>query len=277
MHEILSNYLLDYPIDRKDLYHALLANNAQDGMFDGNGYYVSNSSGLDIPLFWNKFKSNPDTYKGWDESGWLKADGSIREIKYRINNSGFRGAHFTNDPALVFFGCSFTFGTGIPEEKIWPTLTSKHFNLQCCNLGIPGHGLDFQSLYSPLWLLNEIPNPRAFLIKFPPQPRITLYREKDSGLYLENIISGVVEAQIHNNPLMRLIANSALSTSKINTFIALNSIVSLAEKLGIPVIKINNVYNINTDNSVARDFYHPGADWHAAMSVHAIRKLEAVL
>lgn len=277
MHSVLETYLHNEHIDRDKLYKALLANNAQDGNFDSDGYYVSNCSGLDAPELWKQIISNHNNYPGWIESGWLKSDRSVKEIKYRINNSGFRGAHFTADPALVFFGCSFTFGLGMHEELIWPTRTSKHFNLQCCNLGIPGHGLDYYSLYTTLWLLKEIPKPRAFLIKFPPQPRITFYKERQDQLYIENLVTHINDTDVHRNPMMRLITSSALYTSRINTFIALNSITLLAEKLDIPVIVIKDIGNINTHNSVARDFYHFGADAHAALSARAIQQLEKVL
>lgn len=277
MLKILADYLTDFQINRQEYYHALTANNIQDAKLDNDGYYVSNLSGLDTPKFWEKIKENPDQYQNWVNSGWLKSDGSVKEIKYRINNSGFRGAHFTSDPALVFFGCSFTFGIGMHEEKIWPTRTSKHFNLQCCNLGIPGHGLDFYSLYVPLWLLNEIPTPKAFVIKFPPQPRVTVYRETNNNLYIENLLTSIIDAEVYKNPLMRLLTVSAMPTSKVNTFIALNAITSLAEQLNIPVIKIDDDHSININNSVARDYFHPGADTHAILSAQAIRKLTAVL
>lgn len=276
MHKILIDYISDHCIDRKKFYQALLSNNAQNGELDDSGYYISNQSGLDCVDYWNKIQADIDKYPGWSND-WLKHDGSVKQIKYRINSSGFRGAHFTNDPALIFFGCSFTFGIGMHEEKIWPTRTSKHFNLQCCNLGIPGHGLDFQSIYAPLWLLKEIPNPRAFLIKFPPQPRITFYREIRDELYIENIVSSINESELHKNPLMRLITSSALPTSIVNNFIGLNAIVTLANQLDIPIIKINDNQAINLNNSVARDYYHPGADTHAALSAQAIQKLEKVL
>ena len=277
MHNTLVNYLRHEPIDRNKLYQALCANNAQDATLDSDGYYVSNRSGLDTPDAWQKIIADPIQYPSWADSGWHNSDGSVTEIKYRINNSGFRGAHFTSDPALVFFGCSFTFGIGMHEEKVWPTKTSKHFNLQCCNLGIPGHGLDYYSLYTKLWLLKEIPQPRAFLIKFPPQPRITFYREIRDELYIENIVCHLNEPNVPSSPLLHTTADSALYTSRINTFIALNSITSLAEQLSIPVIVINS-NNINDiDNSVARDYHHPGASHHAALSAEAIKKLENVL
>lgn len=280
MHKILVDYLTYELVDRNSLYEALCANNTQDATLDSDGYQVSAHSGLDVPNTWRRIISDPSQYPAWAQSGWLKPDGSVTEINYRINSSGFRGAHFTSDPALVFFGCSFTFGIGMHEEKIWPTKTSKHFNLQCCNLGIPGHGLDYYSLYTALWLLKEIPQPRAFLIKFPHQPRITFYRETNDKLYIDNVVCHINKPNVPTSRLSCVTAASALHTSRINTFIALNSITSLAEKLSIPVIVIkdNHFTHINTNaDSVARDYYHPGASYHAALSAEAIRKLEQVL
>lgn len=61
-------------------------------------------------------------------------------FEYVINNYGFRGV---NKPVLdkkniSFFGCSFTFGVGLPEEDHYVDMIGKHFNIDTLNFGIPG-------------------------------------------------------------------------------------------------------------------------------------------
>jgi hypothetical protein len=47
-------------------------------------------------------------------------------VFYRINSHGFRSKHFNtfdkNKKTILFSGCSWTFGEGLPEEYTWPQL-----------------------------------------------------------------------------------------------------------------------------------------------------------
>jgi hypothetical protein len=72
---------------------------------------------------------------------------TIEEVDYYINEYGARGdwSLETFKPEhinIAVFGCSFTFGTGLPESKIWAAQVQKnlpanrHINL--INLGFPG-------------------------------------------------------------------------------------------------------------------------------------------
>lgn len=45
----------------------------------------------------------------------------------------------TSSEDAIFFGCSFTQGVGIPEEKNrWANLVAKHFGKKCINMGVGG-------------------------------------------------------------------------------------------------------------------------------------------
>lgn len=66
-------------------------------------------------------------------------------FQYYLNRFGFRGH---NEPGMEvdglsmgFFGCSFTFGIGLPEEKHFVSMFGKHFNLNTFNFGCPGGGI----------------------------------------------------------------------------------------------------------------------------------------
>ena len=42
------------------------------------------------------------------------------QMLYTVNKHGFRGDNFsTKDDAIMFLGCSFTFGIGVPDEDVW--------------------------------------------------------------------------------------------------------------------------------------------------------------
>jgi hypothetical protein len=72
--------------------------------------------------------------KGWDQPG---------AINYRINSLGFRGDEFDfSKPCLVALGCSFTIGTGLPEQTVWPWLVGAELNLPVINLSWGGYSAD---------------------------------------------------------------------------------------------------------------------------------------
>lgn len=57
--------------------------------------------------------------------------------QYHINKYGYRGNNWSfNTDAIAFFGCSFTFGTGV--EKDIATLSQELLNTECYNIGQPG-------------------------------------------------------------------------------------------------------------------------------------------
>jgi hypothetical protein len=62
------------------------------------------------------------------------------DFSYFINDIGFRGKYpNTNDKRVfAFFGCSVTFGQGLPEHKIYADLISRYYDKKYLNLGIPG-------------------------------------------------------------------------------------------------------------------------------------------
>jgi len=81
-------------------------------------------------------------YFSIDEAESSKKDWG-KDFGYFINDMGFRGTY--PNPAdknlLAFFGCSITFGIGVPDEELYSNLVAGHFNKQCLNLGIPGSNI----------------------------------------------------------------------------------------------------------------------------------------
>lgn len=95
-------------------------------------------------------------------------------IVYNMNSWGFRGAEPVADAAL-FLGCSMTFGLGMSEQLIWPTLVAQHLGLPCVNLGVCATGNDRASLLAwswfeelrPRWVfwLDRFQNRREWLVR----------------------------------------------------------------------------------------------------------------
>ena len=79
-------------------------------------------------VFENRFKEHP-----LDVSAHVKADNTNT---YRLNSSGYRSDEFRANADIVIAGCSFTFGSGVPEEWRWGSIVSKGLGLKETNLGV---------------------------------------------------------------------------------------------------------------------------------------------
>ena len=47
---------------------------------------------------------------------------------YKLNSDGLRCVEFSEKPEILALGCSLTFGTGLPEEHVWPNLLKSMLN-----------------------------------------------------------------------------------------------------------------------------------------------------
>lgn len=143
-----------------------------DSFIDSDGYYI-------IKDYWNNNKSN-----GID-------------FNYRLNNFHFRSDHFqqldTNKTNILYAGCSFTFGEGLPEELTWSYMLSNKISklygkeVQSYNLGYMGHSIDLniKNIYS---FINMFGIPDYIFICFPPISRHNIFSNK-SQEYMVGIVS----------------------------------------------------------------------------------------
>jgi hypothetical protein len=95
-------------------------------------------------------------FKKYTEYEKLKLDLSnpIQEYTdnfgYDLNKYGFRCNEFEsiNNPRIIVYGCSHTYGTGLPEEHTWPVIVKELLRIKTgieydvINFGVPGAGPD---------------------------------------------------------------------------------------------------------------------------------------
>ena len=103
-------------------------------------------------------------------NGWID-----KEITYKFNSFAFRCDEFTNDPSILFLGCSHTVGVGLPIEHTWPTLIAEKLNLKCYNLGQGGGSADTAYRLGSYWIPKILPKIVVFLI--PDIHRLEVIRE----------------------------------------------------------------------------------------------------
>lgn len=90
--------------------------------------YFSYSDSFNRSIYENSFRSHP-----LDISAHVKGD---LTNSYSLNSSGYRSIEFSESAQLVSAGCSFTFGSGVPEHKRWSSLIATSLGKSEHNLGV---------------------------------------------------------------------------------------------------------------------------------------------
>lgn len=175
-------------------------------------------------------------------NGWIN-----QEITYKFNSFAFRCEEFTNDPSILFLGCSHTVGVGLPIEHTWPTIVADHLNLKCYNLGQGGGGTDTAYRLGSYWIPKILP--KIVVLLLPDMHRVELVGEQ----YVEfltpasppDYYSGFYKTWLSVD------TNSQLNSEK-NT-LALAQVSKLNECKFVPV-KLNTLKGLDR----ARDLSHHG-------------------
>jgi hypothetical protein len=120
---------------------------------------------------------------------------------YYLNNYGFRSDDFTdkhNGKHILFAGCSNTFGVGMPQDYLWPTLVYEKIKEKeslsgFYNLGIPA-GSNFEIISNIFKYCKMFGNPDCIFINFPNIGRDVIYLHDDAQQnhqtnYLATILS----------------------------------------------------------------------------------------
>ena len=84
----------------------------------------------------------------WNETYPLHAD-----FDYKHNEWNFRSGVIVRDCAVAFYGCSMTWGQGIPEATRWTDLVADQHALSFNNFGLPGMGTD--TLLDMFWATSQ--------------------------------------------------------------------------------------------------------------------------
>ena len=130
-----------------------------------DGYFWADFIPSDSEERYQKNRTDPEQRRKLIENGWLDEQGNDKNsFRYRLNAEGFRCDNFTNEPGIVFFGCSHTYGIGIPDTSSWPQQVANHFGLKCWNLSHPGQSLSLQALYAATFLIEDIKNIKAIVV-----------------------------------------------------------------------------------------------------------------
>ncbi len=99
---------------------------------------------------------------------------------YRYNSHGYRGPEFSSQLDLLCSGDSQTFGVGLPEDSIWPTMLAKTLgNVSYANLSLPGSSV--HSIVADIFtFVSRYGSPKNLFVLFPDFSRFLLWSNNKS-------------------------------------------------------------------------------------------------
>lgn len=212
------------------------------------------------------------------------------DVSYDVNQDYFRCDDIreistTRQPILLAFGCSMTFGIGLPESETWPVILGKIIkektgeDITVVNLGSSASGyghVDRLSNYIHLF------NVKYISCLFPPLFRKTFIR--DNGT-IETVLPTAKASDYNTSKKINILKNLISQSSKTFEYereIVNKKLDSVSKLLNVPYSSILNSeehidsvfdsseilleygrkHGINRLTKVARDGMHPGNEFN---------------
>lgn len=191
--------------------------------------------------------------QGWDQPG---------AITYKINRHGFRCDEFDNVPNIIALGCSFTMGTGLPIQDIWPSRLGKQLKLQVYNLGWGGSAADTCFRLAEYWV--PVLKPKLVVMLAPPPARIEL-AVNNSSLPFEVFLPMSESFMFNANDMFLRNWFSMDENAEINNRKNKLAIQALCNNLNIKFLVYDVIKDLPHDRAVvqyARDRMHAGPRAH---------------
>jgi hypothetical protein len=200
------------------------------------------------------------------------------KVIYNTNKYGHRCVEIDDlqDDYFLFAGCSYTEGVGLPYEKTYPYLVSKHFNKTYYNLSVGGTGVDMVSFNligflalvkkKPSKIIIQWPNFRRFFY-FDSNFQTQLFLPSVSANYIYRILTKE-DIPYRQNIFYRQHVLQYIQNLGLNSIYEFSQ-ENIADKIpNIPVIPMLQHVDL------ARDLSHPGIKTHELWANLIINELE---
>jgi hypothetical protein len=232
-------------------------------------------------------------YFGLEEE---KFESHFEPFTYKINQYGFREERVDQEIDTGAFGCSFTFGQGLPSNSLWHQIIAEKCNQKIFNFGVPG--CSAQSILEIFCIVSKHIKMRNALILLPsynrmqiakinPSNRISLLTCIPSHSSIFNKDCGLVESDVYkvlpDEEFIKDIKNSIYIAEHIAKLRNINLSVSTWDKDTYGILekmRFSNIQLMPQWSSApelvkdrARDGRHPGLEHH---KVHALKFLPFV-
>lgn len=204
----------------------------------------------------------------FEEQGWNQPGA----ITYKINSHGFRCDEFNTEPCMIALGCSFTLGTGLPLDDIWPTLVGQALGFKVYNLAWGGNGADTCFRLAEYWLPRL--SPKLVCMLTPPEARIELLL--DSVSWNKSEVFMAESQSVWFSPtdiyLKHWFVND--ENARLNSLKNKLAIKELCNQQQIPFIAYDSMKEMSKrreEVGYARDYMHAGPIGHRMLADKIIR------
>lgn len=134
----------------------------------------------------------------------------LEDVVYNINDYGFRGDFDleSTTKSIAFFGCSLTFGVGVPEADCFTTLIGKKLNAVPYNFGVPGSSFNRSARYFELVSQHKKLDYAIFLL--PDISRLEFPKINEENLTIQNIGSNIGNDESYLKKLYSVLSDEYL-------------------------------------------------------------------
>jgi len=185
-----------------------------------------------------------------EKHNWLST-----KLDYKFNSDGFRAEEFsTNGGGIIFLGCSYTFGIGLPLENTFPQIVCREMGVECLNLGLPASSNDTAFRLADIWI--DKLNPSIVILLSPTETRFELLIHDSNSNEIESRFITTMDQMVNtaNEPYWLNTEQNGQINRKKNKL----AIQKICDDRGIKFVQDNVESLINVD--FARDLQHPGTE-----------------
>jgi len=213
------------------------------------------------------YESNlKNRYNDLKSSGWIH-----NSFTYKFNSNGFRCDEFSQDPGILFLGCSFTLGIGVSVEHIWPEIVSQQLSMRCLNLGQGGGSADTAFRLCQGWI--DKVQPKILVLALPPASRLELIVDGDV-----KFLSPTWASNVHYSNYLKDWAFD-MNNANLNRLKNKLAVRLMCQDRGIKYVEIDAQQILQQGGSTfpidyGRDLMHPGPIYHSNVAKIVLSLIE---
>jgi hypothetical protein len=214
---------------------------------------------MDSEELYNKNKKRKKTKLLLESLDWLDT-----EFDYKFNKHGFRAEEFEEGTDnIMFLGCSFTLGLGLPLEKTWTHIVSSELGLKNYNLGIGAASNDTIFRFASYWIKALKPKYVVHMSTF--KNRLEIFD-------VNNVPVKYTPRQGSYIGLLFFKSKYNAEFNELKNKKAIQQICNEANTNYIGLSIDNDWQRINND--LARDLAHPGVKSNQVMAERVLKLIE---
>lgn len=199
--------------------------------------------------------------------GWMDPE----SIVYDINPYGFRSTDLIADIDLAVFGDSYTFGVGLPQQRLWHSIVGQHMQFHVANFGVAGAAARTCFRLAQYWLPRM--RPRHAIFVMPHSTRLEVAEQASDGFMTTPYL---VSGHYHDEFLRKWWSTDF--NADLEGQIIQRALQNLCQDLGVRCrfFNIESFEQLYLDpHDRARDLRHGGVAFQHKVAQHIVQDIES--